>query len=72
VSDNGLQVPASQLDALRAIPAADMLVDPGQLEEVLEEPSDEGTVPLASLAMWTLVSLLVTVGAAIWWVATGR
>jgi hypothetical protein len=72
VDDNALQVPASQLEALRAVPAGDMLVDPAQLQAVLEEPSTADAVSRVALAGWTLASLAATVGAAIWWVATGR
>ena len=72
MEDNGLQVPASQLDALRAVPAGDMLVDPVQLEAVLEDPSNDDAVSRVALAGWTLASLAATVGAAVWWVATGR
>lgn len=71
MKDNGLQAPASQLEALRAIPAQDMLVDPAQLEAVLEEPDDKAVVSLPALAGWTIASLAAAVGAAIWWVATG-
>lgn len=72
MNDNGLQAPASQLDALRAVPARDMLVDPGQLEAVLEEPDNKDRASLPALAGWTIASLAATVGAAIWWAATGR
>jgi len=72
VNDNGLQAPASQLDALRAVPAQDMLVDPAQLEAVLEEPDDEHRVSPLALAAWTIASLAATVAAAIWWAATGH
>ena len=71
MKDNGLQVPASQLEALRAIPASDMLVDPAQLEAVLEEPDDSSRVSLLALAGWTIAALAATVIAAIWWVTTG-
>lgn len=71
MNDNGLQVPASQLEALRAIPASDMLVDPAQLEAVLEEPDDSSRVSLLALAGWTIATLAATVVAAIWWVVTG-
>jgi hypothetical protein len=71
VNDNGLQIPASQLEALRAIPASDMLVDPAQLEAVLEEPDETSRVSLLALAGWTLAALAATVIAAIWWAATG-
>jgi hypothetical protein len=72
VDDYGLQVPASQLDALRAVPDGDMLVDPAQLEAVLEEPSNDDAVSRIALAGWTLASIAAAVGAAIWWAATGR
>jgi hypothetical protein len=72
VNDNGLQAPVSQLDALRAVPVEDMLVDPAKLEAVLEEPDDSDRASLPALAGWTIASLAATVGAAIWWVATGR
>jgi hypothetical protein len=72
LANDGLQVPASQLDALRAIPARDMLVNPAELESVLEEPSSEGLVSRAALIWWTLGSLAVTVIAAIWWAASGH
>ena len=62
----------TQLDALRAIPARDMLVDPAQLELVLEEPSSEDRVSRAALIGWTLATLAVTIIAAIWWVASGH
>lgn len=70
MNDNGLQVPASQLAALRAIPASDMLVDPAQLEAVLEEPDDSSRVSLLALAGWTIAALAATIIAAIWWVAS--
>lgn len=70
--NDGLQVPASQQDALRAIPAGDMLVDPAQLQLVLEEPATEDGVTWIALAGWTLTSLAATVIAALWWVATGH
>ena len=70
--NDGQQAPATQLDALRAIPASDMLVDPAQLELVLEEPSSEGLVSRAALISWTLATLAVTIIAAIWWAATGH
>ncbi|GEM_PF-3307120 len=63
--------PGAQLDALHAIPAADMLVDPGKLAAVLEEPSPAGAVSMMALLGWTLASVIVTVGAAIWWIAAG-
>jgi len=72
VDDNGLRAPASQLEAMREIPAQDMLVNPGELEAVLEEPADDTAVSQAALVGWTLASLAATVGAAIWWVAGGR
>jgi hypothetical protein len=72
VNDNGRQAPASQLEALRAVPQQDMLVDPAQLEAVLEEPDDNDRASLPALAGWTIASLTATVGAAIWWVASGR
>ena len=62
----------TQLDALRAIPARDMLVDPAQLELVLEEPSSEDRVSRAALIGWTLATITVTIIAAIWWVASGH
>jgi hypothetical protein len=70
--NDGRQAPVTQLDALRAIPASDMLVDPAQLELVLEEPSSEGLVSRAALIGWTLATLAVTIIAAIWWAATGH
>jgi hypothetical protein len=72
LANDGLQVPATQLEALRAIPASDMLVNPAELESVLEEPSSEGLVSQAALLWWTLGSLAVTVIAAIWWAASGH
>ena len=48
MANDGLQVPATQLEALRAIPASDMLVNPAELESVLEEPSSEGLVSQAA------------------------
>jgi hypothetical protein len=72
MAGDGLEVPASQKDALRAIPARDMLVNPADLELVLEEPSRDGMVPWTALATWTLVSLVVTVIVAIVWAATGH
>ena len=62
----------TQLDVLRAIPARDMLVNPAELEQVLEEPSGEGLVSQAALLVWTLASIAVTIIAAIWWVAAGH
>ena len=70
--NDGLRVPATQLDALRAIPADDMLVNPAELESVLEEPTDEGLVSRATLLWSTLGSLAVAVAAAIWWAASGH
>jgi hypothetical protein len=70
--NDGRQAPITQLDALRAIPASDMLVDPAQLELVLEEPSSEDRLSRAALIGWTLASLAVTIIAAIWWAATGH
>jgi hypothetical protein len=72
MAGDGLEVPASQKDALRAIPARDMLVNPADLELVLEEPSRDGMVPWTALAAWTLASLAVTVIVAIVWAATGH
>ncbi len=72
MNDSRPQAPASQLQALRAIPARDMLVDPARLEAVLEEPDDDGRTSSLALAGWTIASLAAAVGAAIWWVATGR
>ena len=72
MANNGLQVPATQLEALRAIPADDMLVNPAELEQVLEEPTGEGLVSRAALLWYTLGSLAVTVIAAIWWAASGH
>ncbi|MGH3219865.1 MAG: hypothetical protein ACRDPY_14370 [Streptosporangiaceae bacterium] len=70
--NDGRQAAQTQLDALRAIPAHDMLVDPGQLELVLEEPSSEDLLSRAALIGWTAGSLAVTVIAAIWWVVSGH
>jgi hypothetical protein len=70
--NDGRQAPVTQLDALRAIPASDMLVDPAQLELVLEEPSSEDLVSRAALIGWTLASLAVAIIAAIVWAATGQ
>jgi hypothetical protein len=70
--NDGRQAPVTQLDALRAIPASDMLVDPAQLELVLEEPSSEDLLSRAALIGWTFASLAVTIIAAIWWAATGH
>ena len=72
MGSDGLQAPATQRDALRAIPPQDMLVNPTELELVLEEPSRDGMVPWMAIAGWTLASLAVTVAAAIWWAATGH
>lgn len=72
MSDNGLRAPASQLEAMRAIPAQDMLVNPADLEAVLEEPGSDSAVSRLALACWTIASLAATVAAAIWWAATGR
>lgn len=62
----------TQLEALHAIPAQDMLVDPAQLALVLEEPSSEDRLTRAALIGWTLATLAVTIIAAIWWAATGH
>jgi hypothetical protein len=62
----------TQLEALHAIPAQDMLVDPAQLELVLEEPIAEDRLPWAALIGWTLATLAVTIIAAIWWAAIGH
>lgn len=62
----------TQLDALHAIPARDMLVDPAQLELVLEEPSSADRLPWAALLCWTLATLAVTIVAAIWWAVLGH
>jgi hypothetical protein len=72
VTDEGLRVPTGQLDALRQVPAEDMLVDPAQLAAVLEEPGSAGSVTRTELMLWTLASLILTIGAAIWWAATGH
>jgi hypothetical protein len=72
LANDGLQLPASQLDALHAIPAGDMLVNPAELESVLEEPSSEGLVSQRELLWWTLGSLVVAIVAAIWWAASGH
>ena len=69
MKDNGLEIPATQIEALRAVPAHDMLVDFAQLEAVLEEPDDSDRASLAALGGWTLASLAATVVAAIWWAA---
>jgi hypothetical protein len=71
VTDDGLRVPASQPEALHRIPARDMLVDPAQLEAVLEEPASGGSVSRLELIIWTVASLIITIGAAIWWVTAG-
>jgi hypothetical protein len=71
VSPTGDEV-KTQLEALHAIPAQDMLVDPAQLELVLEEPISEDRLPWAALIGWTLATLAVTVIAAIWWAALGH
>jgi hypothetical protein len=62
----------TQLDALHAIPAQDMLADPAQLELVLEEPSAEDRLPWKALLGWTLATIAVTIIAAIWWAALGN
>ena len=72
MDDNGLRAPASQLEAMHEIPAQDMLVNPAELEAVLEEPDGATAVSQVALAGWTLISIAATVGAAIWWVAGGR
>ena len=72
MNDDGLRAPASQLEAMREVPAEDMLVNPAQLEAVLEEPDSDGAVSQLALAGWTIASLAATVGAAIWWVASGH
>ena len=69
---NEAQTQQTQLDALHAIPASDMLVDPAQLELVLEEPSAEDRLPWSALLGWTLATLAVTIVAAIWWAALGH
>jgi hypothetical protein len=71
VTDDGLRMPASQAEALHRIPAGDLLIDPVQLAAVLEEPASDGSVPSVALLLWTLASLVVTIGAAIWWVTAG-
>lgn len=72
LSDNGLRAPTRQRDALSAIPAQDMLVDPAELEVVLEEPAVHGVVSRTAMAAWTIASLAVTIMAAIWWAAAGH
>jgi hypothetical protein len=72
LANDGQQAPATQLEALHAIPAHDMLVNPAELELVLEEPSSEGLVSRAALIWWTAGSLAVTVIAAIWWAVSGH
>ncbi len=72
MGNDGLQLPASQLDALHAIPADDMLVNPAELESVLEEPGSEGLVSQRDLLWWTLGSLMVAIIAAICWAASGH
>ncbi len=62
----------TQLEALNAIPAQDMLVNPAELEKVLEEPSSEGLISQTALIVWILASIAVTIIAAIWWAAAGH
>lgn len=69
---NEAQTRQTQLDALRAIPASDMLVDPAELELVLEEPTATDRLPWSALITWTLATLAVTIIAAIWWAALGH
>jgi hypothetical protein len=69
---NEAQTQRTQLEALHAIPAQDMLVDPAQLELVLEEPSATDRLPWSALIFWTLATLAVTIIAAIWWAALGN
>ena len=69
---NEAQTQQTQLGALHAIPAPDMLVDPAQLELVLEEPSAEDRLPWSALLGWTLATIAVTIIAAIWWAALGH
>lgn len=72
MDDNGLAVQQSQREALNAIPARDMLVDPAELEAVLEEPATYGAVSRRAMAAWTIVSLVITILAAVWWAAAGH
>jgi hypothetical protein len=74
MSPTGNEAPTqqTQLDALHAIPAQDMLVDPAELALVLEEPSEEDRLPWSDLLGWTLATLAVTIVAAIWWAALGH
>ena len=72
MTDDGLWVPASQLDALRAVPAQDMLVDAAEFAAVLEEPGSDGSVTRMELILWTVASLVIAVGAAIWWAVAGH
>ena len=72
IGGDGRQPTQTQLDALRAIPAGDMLVDPAQLELVLEEPGSEDQLSRVALIGWTLASLAVTIIAAIWWALSGH
>jgi hypothetical protein len=69
---NEAQTQQTQLDALHAIPAQDMLVDPAQLELVLEEPSADDRLTWSALIGWTLATLAVTIIAAIWWATLGH
>lgn len=69
---NEPQTQQAQLDALHAIPAEDMLVDPAELELVLEEPSAEDRLPWSALVGWTLATLAATIIAAIWWAVLGH
>ncbi len=68
----GHHTQGTQLEALHAIPARDMLVNPADLEQVLEEPSPEGLVSQTALIVWTLASIALTIFAAIWWAAAGH
>jgi hypothetical protein len=74
MSPTGNEAPTqqTQLDALHAIPAQDMLVNPAELALVLEEPSEEDRLPWSALLGWTLATLAVTIVAAIWWAALGH
>lgn len=74
MSPTGNEAPTqqTQLDALHAIPARDMLVNPAELELVLEEPSEQDRLPWSALIFWTLATLAVTIVAAIWWAALGH
>ncbi len=60
-------MPDTQQTALRGIPRDDMLVDPGRLEAVLQDPRLDTSVSIPVLIAATVAAVAPTIIAALWW-----